>query len=117
MPLLRYPYLEYDGREIMRSLADALTKLRELGNLSDRENVEIKTTGISRLPDGRLSGIVSVLGPQQQDGLKKLGRTKRNAARTRINSATSCSQSFVGAGLSIRSSSRRTTMLLRVTRF
>jgi hypothetical protein len=39
------------------------------------------------------------------------------AARTRINSATSCSQSFVGAGLSIRSSSRRTTMLLRVTRF
>ena len=67
MPLLRYPYLEYDGREIMRSLADALTKLRELGNLSDRENVEIKTTGI-RLPDGRLSGIVSVLGPQQQDG-------------------------------------------------
>jgi hypothetical protein len=39
---------------------------------------------------------------------KKLGRTNRNAARTRINSATSCSQSFVGAGLSIRSSSRRT---------
>ena len=35
---------------------------------------------------------------------------------TRINSATSCSQSFVGAGLSIRSSSGRTTMLLRVTR-
>jgi hypothetical protein len=47
--------------------------------------------------------------------LKWLGRTKRNAARTRINSATSCSRSFVGAGLSIRSSSRRTTMLLRVT--
>jgi hypothetical protein len=69
MPLLRYPYLEYDGRKTMRSLADALTKLRELGNLSDRENVEIKTTGI-RLPDGRLSGIVSVLGPQQQDGTR-----------------------------------------------
>src|SRR5437773_2714602 len=64
MPLLRYPYIEYDGRKIMRSLADALTKLRELGNLSDRENVEIKTRGIG-LPDGRLSGIVSVLGPQQ----------------------------------------------------
>jgi len=46
MPLLRYPYLEYDGRKIMRSLADALTKLRELGNLSGRENVEIKTMGI-----------------------------------------------------------------------
>jgi hypothetical protein len=69
MSLLRYPYLEYDGRKTMRSLADALTKLRELGNLSDGENVEIKTTGI-RLPDGRLSGIVSVLGPQQQDGTR-----------------------------------------------
>ena len=69
MPLLRHPYVEYDGRKTMRSLADALTKLRELGNLSDRENVEIKTTGI-RLPDGRLSGIVSVLGPQQQDGTR-----------------------------------------------
>ena len=31
MPLLRYPYLEHDGRKTMRSLADALTKLRELG--------------------------------------------------------------------------------------
>jgi hypothetical protein len=71
MPLLRYPYLEYDGRKTMRSLADALTKLRELGNLPDGENVEIKTRGI-RLPDGRLSGIVSVLGPQQQDGTRRL---------------------------------------------
>jgi hypothetical protein len=71
MPLLRYPHLEYDGRETMRSLADALMKLRELGNLSDRENVEIKTTGI-RLPDGRLSGIASVLGPQQQDGTRRV---------------------------------------------
>ena len=70
MPLLRYPYLEYDGRKTMRSLADALTKLRELG-MSDRDNVEIKTTGIS-LPDGRLSGIVSVLGPQQQDGTRRV---------------------------------------------
>lgn len=49
--------------------------------------------------------------------LKKLRRTKRNAARTRINSTTRCSQSFVGSGLSIRSWSRRTTMLFRVTRF
>jgi hypothetical protein len=72
MPLLRYPYLEYDGRKTMRSLADALTKLRELGNLSDRETVEIKTSGI-RLPDGRLSGIVSVLGSQQQqDGTRRV---------------------------------------------
>jgi hypothetical protein len=69
MPLLQYPWLEYDGRKTMRSLADALTKLRELGNLSDGENVEIKTMGI-RLPDGRPSGVVSVLGPQQQDGTR-----------------------------------------------
>jgi hypothetical protein len=69
----------------MRSLADALTKLRELGNLSDRENVEIKTTGI-RLPDGRLSGIVSVLGPHD------------------LVEEVAISQ------LIIRSSSRRTTM-------
>jgi len=71
MPLLRYPYLEFDGRKTMRSLADALTKLRELGNLSDSDNVEIKTMGF-RLPDGRLSGIVSVLGPQQQDGTTRV---------------------------------------------
>jgi hypothetical protein len=71
MPLLRYPYIEYDGRKIMRSLADALARLRELGNLSDGETVEIKTMGI-RLPDGRLSGIVSVLGPHQQDGTRRI---------------------------------------------
>jgi hypothetical protein len=71
MPLLQYPWLEYDGRKTMRSLADALTKLRELGNLSVGENVEIKTMGI-RLPDGRLSGIASVLGPQQHDGTRRV---------------------------------------------
>jgi hypothetical protein len=69
MPLLQYPYLEYDGRKTMRSLADGLAKLRELGNLSDGEKVEIRTMGF-RLPDGRPSGVVSVLGPQQQDGTR-----------------------------------------------
>jgi hypothetical protein len=69
MPLQQYPYLEYDGRKTMRSLADALAKLRELGNLSDGEKVEIRTMGI-RLPDGRRSGVVSVLGPQQQHGAR-----------------------------------------------
>ena len=69
MPLRQYPYLEYDGRKTMRSLADALAKLRELGNLSDGEKVEIRTMGI-RLPDGRPSGVVSVLGPQQKDGTR-----------------------------------------------
>jgi hypothetical protein len=53
----------------MRSLADGLAKLRELGNLSDGEKVEIRTMGF-RLPDGRPSGVVSVLGPQQQDGTR-----------------------------------------------
>jgi hypothetical protein len=71
MPLLGYPYLEYDGRQTMRSLADALTKLRELGDLSDNENVEIKTMGL-RLPDGRLSGTVLVLGPWQLDGTRRV---------------------------------------------
>src|SRR5262245_19269148 len=71
MPLLRYPYIEYDGRKTMRSLADALTKLRELGNLLDGQDVKIKTMGI-RLPDGRLSGTVSVLGPHQQDGTRRV---------------------------------------------
>ena len=91
MPLLRYPYLEYDGRKTMRSLADALTKLRELGNLPDGENVEIKTTGI-RLPDGRLSGIVSVLGPQQQDGTRRVIFMPSSAtfsARTILGDASS----------------------------
>jgi hypothetical protein len=69
MPLLQYPYLEYDGRKTMRSVADALAKLRELGNLCDGEKVEIRTMGIM-LPDGRPSGVVLVLGPQQQDGTR-----------------------------------------------
>jgi hypothetical protein len=71
MPLLQYPYLEYDGRQSMRSVADALAKLRELGNLCDGENVQIRTMGF-RLPDGRLTGTVSVLGPQQQDGTRRI---------------------------------------------
>jgi len=69
MPLLAYPYIEYDGRKSMRSLADALAKLREEHNLCEGQNVEIKTMGM-RLPDGRLSGVVSVLGPQQPDGTR-----------------------------------------------
>jgi hypothetical protein len=69
MPLLGYPYIEYDGRKSMRSLADALMKLREEHNLCEGQNVEIKTMGM-RLPDGRSSGVVSVLGPQQPDGTR-----------------------------------------------
>ena len=69
MPIVGYQFIEYDGRKTMRSVADALMKLREKNNLCDGQNVEIKTKGI-RLPDGRLSGVVSVLGPQQKDGTR-----------------------------------------------
>ena len=69
MQLLGHPYVEYDGRKSMRSLADALTKLREEHHLDEGQNVTIKTTGVI-LPDGRLSGFVSVLGPQQPDGTR-----------------------------------------------
>ena len=67
MRLLGHPYVEYDGRESMRSLADAITKLREEHHLGEGQHVVIKTMGMS-LPDGRLSGVVVVLGPQQPDG-------------------------------------------------
>ena len=66
---LGHPYVVYDGRKSMRSLADALTKLREEHHLDEGQNVTIKTTGVI-LPDGRLSGFVSVLGPQQPDGTR-----------------------------------------------
>jgi hypothetical protein len=69
MRLLGYPYVEYDGRKSMRSLADAITKLREEHHLGEGQHVVIKTMGMS-LPDGRLSGFVAVLGPQQPDGTK-----------------------------------------------
>ena len=38
-------------------------------HLDEGQNVTIKTTGVI-LPDGRLSGLVSVLGPQQPDGTR-----------------------------------------------
>ena len=51
MQLLGHPYVEYDGRKSMRSLADALTKLREEHHLDEGQNVTIKTKGVI-LPDG-----------------------------------------------------------------
>jgi len=59
--ILAPPFRDYDGRGTMRSLADALQKLQELGALSAGENVEIRTTAV-QLPD-RASGLVIVLGP------------------------------------------------------
>ena len=71
MRLLGDPYVEYDGRKSMRSLADALTKLREEHHLDEGQNVTIKTMGVM-LPDGPSSGFVSVLGPQQPDGTRMI---------------------------------------------
>ena len=71
MRLLGDPYVEYDGRKSMRSLADALTKLREEHHLDEGQNVTIKTMGVM-LPDGHSSGFVSVLGPQQPDGTRMI---------------------------------------------
>jgi hypothetical protein len=69
MRLLTHPWVEYDGRKSMRSLADALTKLKEEHRLDENQKVTIKTMGLV-LPDGRLSGFVSVLGPQQPDSTR-----------------------------------------------
>jgi hypothetical protein len=59
----------FDGRNSMRSLADALEKLRELGGLRGTGKIECNTKPI-QLPDGRLSGLVCVLGPRQDNGCR-----------------------------------------------
>jgi hypothetical protein len=66
MPTIGQSLHEYDGRQTMRSLADALEKLRELGAFSDGEHAEIKTM-VLELPDRRTMGLVAVLGPCQRD--------------------------------------------------
>jgi hypothetical protein len=60
MPLLAPPVRDYDGRRTMRSLADALAKLREEG-LADGEHAEIKTAGFD-LPSCGKIGLVWVVG-------------------------------------------------------
>jgi hypothetical protein len=65
--LLSRPIKEYDGRQTLRSLADALAQFRDLGALEDDQSVQLKAIGIQR-PDGRKTGIVGVLGPIQRDG-------------------------------------------------
>ena len=62
MQLLGHPYVEYDGRKSMRSLADALTKLRDEHHLDEGQNVTIKTKGVI-LPDGRLERLCIGVGP------------------------------------------------------
>lgn len=63
--ILAPPFRDYNGRETMRSLADALDKLQELGALTAGERVEIRTTAL-QLPD-RASGLVIVLGPPRPE--------------------------------------------------
>ena len=66
-PLL--PHLKvHDGRKTMRSMADALQKLTELGVLGDGQNAQVKVSEIS-FPDRKTSsGVVSVVAPLRPDG-------------------------------------------------
>jgi hypothetical protein len=64
-PLL--PGLTFNGRKSLRSVADALEKLRELGGLQGTGNIECNILPI-QLPNGRVSGLVCVIGPRQDDG-------------------------------------------------
>ena len=56
----------HDGRRDMRSLTDALAKLRELDGFSDGGNFEIKAMEFL-LRDRRVLGLMAVLGPRDQD--------------------------------------------------
>jgi hypothetical protein len=51
----------------MRSLADAIARLRECDEVARDENVVLRTNPI-RLPDGRASGFVVVIGPPRPLG-------------------------------------------------
>src|SRR3954468_23893662 len=65
--LFAAPVREHDGRRTMRSVADALTRLRECGELAEDEHIEIKTSPI-QLPNGRDTGFVVVVGPPRPLG-------------------------------------------------
>lgn len=57
----------WDGRETMRTLADALTKLHELGSLAHDGQAEIRTRPM-RLPNGERSAVVMVIGARDKSG-------------------------------------------------
>jgi hypothetical protein len=67
MKLFKPPVREFDGRKSLRSIADALEKLRELDGLSDQETVEIQV-GPFQLRDGRRTATVAVVRPRRADG-------------------------------------------------
>jgi hypothetical protein len=72
---------DYDGRKTLRSLADALHKLRELDCLSESDSVEVKTKSL-HFAGGRASGLVLVLGPVRNDGSRWVIRMPSSAAFT-----------------------------------
>jgi hypothetical protein len=86
------PELSFDGRKSLRSVADALEKLRELDGLQGTGNIECNILGI-QLPDGRVSGLVSVIGPQQEDGRRWIIRMP-SASKFSAMSTTKMRQTF-----------------------
>jgi hypothetical protein len=82
----------FDGRKSMRSLADALEKLRELSSLHGTWTIECKTLPI-QLPNRRVSGLVCVIGPRQEDGRRWVIQMP-SAAKFSAISTTKVRQTF-----------------------
>jgi hypothetical protein len=82
----------FDGRKSLRSVADALEKLRELGGLQGTGNIECNTLPI-QLPNGRVSGLVCVIGPRQDNGRQWIIRMP-SAAKFSVISTTKVRQTF-----------------------
>jgi hypothetical protein len=61
------PELSFDGRKSLRSMADALEVLRNRGALQGTGNIECNVLPM-QLPNGGVIGLVSVMGPRQEDG-------------------------------------------------
>ena len=57
----------WDGRTTMRTLADGLAKLNELGSLAHDGQAEIRTMPML-LPNGERSAVVAVMGVQRKSG-------------------------------------------------
>ncbi len=66
MVLFAPPVREYDGRETLRSLADAIEKARDLDGLAEDEALVAKVTGLE-MRDGRRIGFVILAGPKRAD--------------------------------------------------
>src|SRR6516165_8606981 len=82
----------FDGRKSMRSLANALEKLRELSSLHGTWTIECKTLPI-QLPNRRVSGLVCVIGPRQEDGRRWVIQMP-SAAKFSAISTTKVRQTF-----------------------